>query len=434
MKKVGVVGVSPGKPRGSGRARSPASGEDSDDAEGASYSGGVGCGGCLSWQCLGICCLIIFTNILTSWAWIWYMRGTNQGSTATPRGHSSLSDEIASILRMSHAASATNGGMGTYHQEPVTSPHQPGSGQGLLLKPYDEKHVSSSSKDSLYPPVASVITAKSPDVSTATKASSATQKPTPLQKEKKIPKVKQDSNLVEKRDKFDQVRVQEGQQVLVSPIRKSLLDKYTRIKPSERSPVLGNFPANGTRPLWGFEHKGEDAIFALATNYPTLFYKRFVGSLRKSKYEGDVVLAVSPPAVMKDGVENYLKTMHVLAYPFEVICQGIDNCMFKDNFLGYPDPRPMRTFANIRYALYEYWLTNYHFNSYILILDFRDTFFQLDPFLSFGKFEDRQPKYELQVFEENFKVCKEMSCGVPADLVYIYIRCRYVTGDKYLVM
>jgi hypothetical protein len=45
--------------------------------------------------------------------------------------------------------------------------------------------------------------------------------------------------------------------------------------------------------------------------------------------------------------------------------------------LGYPDPRPHRTFANIRYALYEYWLRHYSDQSYILILDFRDTFFQV---------------------------------------------------------
>ena len=66
--------------------------------------------------------------------------------------------------------------------------------------------------------------------------------------------------------------------------------------------------------------------------------------------------------------------------------------------LGYPDPRPHRTFANIRYALYEYWLNNYKPTSYILILDFRDTFFQANPFKGFGyPVEARKPKFELQV-------------------------------------
>lgn len=47
-----------------------------------------------------------------------------------------------------------------------------------------------------------------------------------------------------------------------------------------------------------------------------------------------------------------------------------------DIILFYSDPRPHRTFANIRYALYEYWLRQYTLQSYVLILDFRDTFFQ----------------------------------------------------------
>ena len=129
-----------------------------------------------------------------------------------------------------------------------------------------------------------------------------------------------------------------------------MLAKYTKIQPRDRQPVLGTIPTNGSHPLFGYQHQGEDAVFALATNYPTLFYQRFVGSLRKSKYEGDIVLAVSPPDSMKPGVQDYLKTTKVLAYPFEVMCQGVDNCKFKDNFLGYPDPRPMRTFANIYFV------------------------------------------------------------------------------------
>lgn len=169
-------------------------------------------------------------------------------------------------------------------------------------------------------------------------------------------------------------------------------------------PVLGPVPTDGSKPLFGVQHAGGDAVFALACNYPRDFYKRFVGSLRKSQFNGDIVLAVSPPEKMKPGVQAYIKEMNVVAYAFDVDCAGIDNCRLKDDFLGYPDPRPYRTFANIRYALYEYWLRYYSETSYILILDFRDTFFQADPFLPFGPIEQRKPKYELQLFAENFKV------------------------------
>ena len=94
------------------------------------------------------------------------------------------------------------------------------------------------------------------------------------------------------------------------------------------------------------------------------------------------------------------------SYPFSsfFLSLGPDNCKFLDEFLGYPDPRPHRTFANIRYALYEYWLRQYSEKSYILILDFRDTFFQGDPFLTFGQFNSRKPKYELHLFAENYSV------------------------------
>ena len=170
-------------------------------------------------------------------------------------------------------------------------------------------------------------------------------------------------------------------------------------------PVLGAYPTNGIQPLYGKKHQGGDAVFALACKYPKYNFQRFVGSLRKFNYDGDIVLAVSPPNEMRPGVNAYLEKMNVLAYPFGVVCDGKDNCRLKDEFLGYPDPRPYRSFANIRYALYEYWMRHYSDQSYILILDFRDTFFQANPFAGFGyPISSRVPKYDLQVYAENYKV------------------------------
>lgn len=170
-------------------------------------------------------------------------------------------------------------------------------------------------------------------------------------------------------------------------------------------PIQGPIPTNGASPLYGIKHKGTDAIFALACNYPKVYYQRFVGSVRKAGFNDDIVLAVSPEEKMKPGIKEYIKQTNIVAYGFDVDCQGPDNCKLKDDFLGYPDPRPFRTFANIRYALYEYWLRHYDVNSYILILDFRDTFFQASPFQSFGVFEQRtEPKYELHMYAENYDV------------------------------
>ena len=189
----------------------------------------------------------------------------------------------------------------------------------------------------------------------------------------------------------------------LSVVMKSSFPEYASIPVI---PVLGAPPTHGARPLFGRQHNNKnDAVFALACKYPKEFFQRFVGSLRKFGYPGDVVLAVSPPDQMKPGVGEYLQLMNVIAYAFDVDCNGKDSCRLKDEFLGYPDPRPYRTFANIRYALYEYWIRYYSEQSYILILDFRDTFFQADPFQSFGyPVSNRVAKYDLQVYAENYKV------------------------------
>eukprot|EP00596_Hydrurales_sp_CCMP1899_P008817 CAMPEP_0119038748 /NCGR_PEP_ID=MMETSP1177-20130426/7850_1 /TAXON_ID=2985 /ORGANISM="Ochromonas sp, Strain CCMP1899" /LENGTH=354 /DNA_ID=CAMNT_0007001729 /DNA_START=487 /DNA_END=1551 /DNA_ORIENTATION=- len=176
-------------------------------------------------------------------------------------------------------------------------------------------------------------------------------------------------------------------------------------------PVLGPIPTEGAKPLFGENHDGGDAIFAVACNYPKEYYQRFVGSLRKIGYNGDIVLAVSPPKKMKRGVAAYIKAMKVVAYGFDLDCVGKDNCRLKDEFLGYSDPRPSRTFANIRYALYEYWLRQYSDQSYIMILDFRDTYFQGNPFSTLGPVRARVPKYDLRMFAENHQVKSIGKCS-----------------------
>lgn len=172
-------------------------------------------------------------------------------------------------------------------------------------------------------------------------------------------------------------------------------------------PVLGPIPGdNSAKPLYGVKHKGTDAIFALACNYPKLYYQRFVGTLRDAGFTDDVVLAVSPEEKMKPGVKEYIKEAQIVAYGFDVDCRGKDDCRLRTDFLGHEDPRPHRTFANIRYALYEFWLRvgGYSENSYILILDFRDTFFQAHPFQNQLPFNQRSPQYDLQMYAENAKV------------------------------
>ena len=76
-------------------------------------------------------------------------------------------------------------------------------------------------------------------------------------------------------------------------------------------PVQGPIPGKeAASPLYGIKHKGQDAIFALACNYPKLYYERFVGTLRHAGYEDDIVLAVSPEPKMKPGLYSHTHYTH----------------------------------------------------------------------------------------------------------------------------
>jgi hypothetical protein len=44
-------------------------------------------------------------------------------------------------------------------------------------------------------------------------------------------------------------------------------------KANTQLPILGPVPTDGTKPLYGLKHKGTDAIFALACNYPQVYYQ-----------------------------------------------------------------------------------------------------------------------------------------------------------------
>jgi hypothetical protein len=158
------------------------------------------------------------------------------------------------------------------------------------------------------------------------------------------------------------------------------------------------------KPLFGRKHKGSDGIFALAAGYDLISFQRFIGSLKKCGYSEDIVLGVSPRSAMKVGVEDYIRLTGVVAYEFEVECGGHwgSTCKFDKKFLGAADPKPYRTMDNIRYDLYQYWLPYYNESSMILIIDFRDVFFQSNPFAKWGVYSARTKlPYELQFFAEN---------------------------------
>ena len=76
--------------------------------------------------------------------------------------------------------------------------------------------------------------------------------------------------------------------------------------------------AVAAKQLWGFRHDpGADAVMGLGF-YPSVAqFQYFVGSLRKTGFRGDIVMAVGPRKKLKRKVEEYLKSQRVLSYPFE---------------------------------------------------------------------------------------------------------------------
>jgi hypothetical protein len=152
----------------------------------------------------------------------------------------------------------------------------------------------------------------------------------------------------------------------------------------------------------GTHRPAQDAVFLFASEYPLSNYVLFIESLRATGYTGDIVLTIHPHDWNKTDMRAYFTAQHnLIVYAPLPICftmerdkvdsakGGMRTCQFNDMYgtlqedgsaKGVPDPRPDRTFANIRYELY--WLAAVHYDSHawILLIDFRDAVFQSNPF------------------------------------------------------
>ena len=199
--------------------------------------------------------------------------------------------------------------------------------------------------------------------------------------------------------------------------------------PERAAPLAGRTPtapvpsddaawATALRPMWGFEHDPRaDVVMALGFGYPRTVFKRFVSTLRATGYAGDVVLAAGPPEKFRNGVEDYLKGEGVLAYQFTYECFRKKRggrrllvtpagCVLTNWYAG-GDARGPRPLAVARYEMYRAWLANYDEASWAFVFDFRDVFFQRDPF----PLVDRSPSApNLHLFAENRDVKTVGTC------------------------
>jgi hypothetical protein len=190
-----------------------------------------------------------------------------------------------------------------------------------------------------------------------------------------------------------------GQMLLTAPMP----DKYKPELTAKARPFGTRPPYSLNQPLWPTPHNpNADAVLALAVNYRIIDYVRFVGTLRRTGFKGDIVLAVS--AKMDADSKRFLQAMDVIAYPVSFNCsnaktgkqESVKQSLECDWHVQQDVPLPL---AIIRHELYLSWAWLYSKQSRLLILDFRDTFFQRDPFESLRLGRPGEPTQQLLVLE-----------------------------------
>ena len=151
-------------------------------------------------------------------------------------------------------------------------------------------------------------------------------------------------------------------------------DRYQPPKPRD--------PVNFGQPLWGFKHNpGADVVMGLALNYQQRDHKYFLGSLRRSGFKGDVVLGTQVLSKMRKETVAYLQAMGVIAYPIAPICNTTAKGQsIKQKICHWSDGHAPLPLAIIRHQLYLFFAQHYQQTSRFFVADYRDTFFQAEPF------------------------------------------------------
>ena len=179
------------------------------------------------------------------------------------------------------------------------------------------------------------------------------------------------------------------------------------------------------KPAFGSHRPLQDAILIFAEGYDLSIYLAFVESLKSTGYTGDLVISISNEEKLKPGVKEYLEShsknsdtgVNVVAYEVNWSCfkqsgeaaagsnEGINHCKMDNAFgdaKGNPisDPRAPRPVATARYELYWIWSLQYNKESWLMLIDARDVWFQLHPF---KELEDRgKVSGELHLFGVSF--------------------------------
>lgn len=189
------------------------------------------------------------------------------------------------------------------------------------------------------------------------------------------------------------------------------------------------------KPRLGEHRPDQDAVFAFASEYDLSTHQGFILSLRKTGFQGDIVLAVSPTDLAKDGEaastkqeklhEFFASDPHVIVYVVPFTCYnaegesvdsakgGIRTChchvlygsrnvteanpdrhipFSATEWAPLQDYRAERPVATTRYELYWLWSIQYQPHTWQMLVDARDTYFQTDPFAAVPREPDMNRK------------------------------------------
>ena len=176
------------------------------------------------------------------------------------------------------------------------------------------------------------------------------------------------------------------------------------------------------QPVAGTHRREEDAVIAFAAEYPLSNYISFIESLRVTGFTGDIILAISPLDMRKEDVWEYLTEPdnHIVLYAPVLTCYNAEQEVVEsakggarlcicNNIYGQrnkidntitpiDDPRTPRTVQTLRYEIYWLMLLPISQQSWILLVDARDTYFQLDPFASVPRQTDPQARSGILYF------------------------------------
>lgn len=123
----------------------------------------------------------------------------------------------------------------------------------------------------------------------------------------------------------------------------------------------------------------------------------FVASLRDTGYSGDIVVAVAPNSDPK--FLKVWKHYKCVVYTVSPACSGEDHdktCTF-----DVGDKSPPVSINVVRFYMYRWWARQYRPGALVLVTDFRDVFFQSNPF-AYHPSEWAPPVAQFVAFQEPY--------------------------------